>query len=158
MGAKLKFTPELGQAICAMVRSGVTVGVAASASRIARGTVYDWKSRGDRGEPEFAEFAVDLEEALASVEVVITKNVIAFSREDWKAGAFWLKARNREVYGEEVTIRHLQKGMQDMLSDVRPHMSDGAYGELLNALAQAMGIESLVGGAEALSGDEDPTH
>lgn len=155
-----KFTPEIGTTICKLIACGIPVGVAAQSEGIGRRTLYDWRERGKaEGAGPLFDFHEAIERALAQAEASITMNVVSAARDDWKAGAFWLKCRNRELYGEEVTIRHLQKGMQDMLDDVRPHMSDGAFTELLNALAQAMGVAELAPGATALAADDsDRTH
>lgn len=153
-----KFTPAIGEAICKLIRHGIPVGVAAQSEGIGRATLYDWREKGRAaGEGVLFEFHEAIERALGTAEVAITMNVITAAADDWKAGAFWLKCRNRELYGDEVTVKHLQQGMQDMLEDVRPHMSASAYAELLNALAQAMGIEQLAAGTAAgLEGAADP--
>lgn len=143
MGAP-KFTPELGKAIAELVRQGVPVGTAARAKRVGKATVYDWRARGQKGEQPYANFLEELETAMGEVEIEITENVIKAAAEDWKAGAFWLKCRNPEVYGDEIKItQQVQRGVEESFDAMRPHMSDGAYLEMLHAYAKVMGVEGL---------------
>ena len=107
-------------------------------------------------DPQIAHIAytagvIDIEVALAKAEAAITFNVVSAAKKDWKAGAFWLKCRNRELYGDELTInQQVQRGVQDMLDDVLPHMSEAAGAELLHAIGKVMGVERVV--AEAARG------
>lgn len=160
MPAKLKLTPEISAAICKLVRLGVPIGVAARAEGIAKSTLYDWRERGARGEPGFAEFHEQIEDALAKAEAAITMNVVSAAQSDWKAGAFWLKCRNRQLYGDEITItQQVQTGVQQLLDDVSEHMSIGARKELWHAVAKVMGVDALAEGAlggirELTAGDD----
>lgn len=153
-GRPTKFTPELGAAICKIVRAGVPVGVAAARKRIAKTTLYDWRKRGEQGEEPFAAFAADIEAAQAECEEKITYNVIAASKEDWKAGAFYLKCRHPEIYGDKIEVtQQVRRGVEEMFDAFRPHMSDPAYLEMLHAFEKVMGVEGLAQ-RSAGAGDE----
>ena len=64
-GRPSAFTPELGARICRMVQSCGFIAVASERCGIHRATVQRWKSRGENGDPEFAEFAQQLADARA---------------------------------------------------------------------------------------------
>ncbi len=157
MARPLKFTPEIGANICKLVRVGIPVGVAARVEGIAKSTLYEWKDRGEAGDPIFVDFAAQLEKALGECEVAITLNVIKLSKEDWRAGAFWLKCRNPEQYGDRLEItQQVQRNAEETFDAMRPHMSDAAYLEMLHAFAKVTGLEGVgdraTGRAEESSG------
>lgn len=61
----LKFTPELGRQVCAIVRRVGFEKTAAELARVHRNTLRNWRERGERGEEPFVEFALDLAQAKA---------------------------------------------------------------------------------------------
>ena len=152
MAAKT-FTPALGKTICDQVRGGTAVSAAAELNRVSRAVVYQWRDKGLAGDPEYEAFALDLKAAQAEAERDITKHVVRHAEADWRAGAFWLKAHNRELYGDELTItQQVQRATEDLVDRVQPLMSEGAFNELLYALGQIMGVAGVVAREVSLGG------
>ena len=150
MAKPLKFTPELGAEICARVRGGSPIAIAAQSCGVGRSTLYDWR---DRPGELFEAFRAELERSAAICEQQITANLVRASRKDWKAGAFWLKCRNRELYGDEITItQQVQRATEDLFDRMQPHMSEAAFNEMLYAAGQVMGVAGVVAREVSLGG------
>jgi transposase-like protein len=152
VGRNTKYTRKKGEAICKLVSLGVTIPAAAATEGISKSTLYNWRNAGERGEKPFDGFLLMLEQALGKAEAAITLNVVRLSREDWKAGAWWLERHNPDME------QKLQAAVQSLLEEVRPLMSESAYAELLQAIAQLMGLPDVAGApAAALVADASGT-
>lgn len=137
MSRRSKYDPKKGEEICKLVRLGVPLGAAAQAEGISKTTLYNWRRMGEAGRAPYRDFVEKIDQALAAAEVSITLNVIRASREDWRAGVWWLERHNPEIE------KKLQAGLQQLLEEVRPHMSESAYEELIRAIAEVMGLADV---------------
>ena len=115
-GRPTLYTPELGVRIAKLVALGVAIGVACAAEGIGRATLYEWRAKSRDGRQPYAGFLAELERALARVEVEITKNVIAASKRDWRAGAWWLERRRPRRYALRQSLR-VEKAPADMTDE-----------------------------------------
>lgn len=104
-GRPTKFTPQLGAAVCKLIGLGVPIGAACQVEGVGRTTLRDWRKQGAAGVEPFDAFVVELERALATVEVQVTINVVKASKRDWRAGAWWLERRRPRRYGVKQTLR-----------------------------------------------------
>lgn len=141
MSRRTKFDPKTGLAIAKLVSLGVPLEAAAQAEGISKSTLYNWRRAGEAGRAPFRQFSEDLDKALAAAEVSITLNVVRASRDDWRAGAWWLERRNPALE------QKLQSALQQFIEELRPNMSEAAYAELIQAIAKVMGVTEL--GAES---------
>jgi hypothetical protein len=97
-------TPTLVESLCKTLSIGVDVHTACLREGIARATYYDWRRRGigtDELEPEepFASFTEAVDRAMANAEARFLAHITKASENDWRAAAWVLERRNREVYG-----------------------------------------------------------
>lgn len=140
MGRRTKYNRKKAEAICKLVSLGVPIPAAAASEGICKSTLYNWRAAGERGEKPFDQFLHQLEVALGKAEAAITLNVVKLSRDDWKAGAWWLERHNPDQ------DQKLQAALQALIEEVRPLMSETAYAELIQAIAQLMGLSEPVAG------------
>lgn len=64
-GRPSAYTPELGARIVAAVARLGFISLAAELNGVSRATVHRWTQRGEKGDPEFADFAADVARAKA---------------------------------------------------------------------------------------------
>lgn len=138
MTRRSKFTPATGARICKLVGLGVTLEAAAGHEGVSKQTVYNWRDQGRAGRtPGYVTFAKQLQQAMAKAEVTQTKNVIAWAKRDWKAGAWWLERRRPGVYGDRSKIEHHLMGEVERVLDVgKAVLTAGQYEVLLGALSK----------------------
>lgn len=117
MGRHTKLTPAVQDAIEKSVSVGIDVESACQREGIGRRTLYEWVRRGETGEEPYLSFALAMERAQAVVTARITRNVIKASKEDWRAGAWWLERRRNSVYGppkQHITHEAIAKEVESM--------------------------------------------
>lgn len=105
MTKPLKLTPALQAAICKLIRVGVHPRTACAAEGIHRATYYEWRKRGEEGEEPFAAFLDATNCALAAVHGELEQGLVIASRADWRAGAWLLSKRARDVYGDRHAVQ-----------------------------------------------------
>ncbi|HEX5570908.1 MAG TPA: hypothetical protein VFX31_05955 [Ktedonobacterales bacterium] len=104
MGRRTALTPELQAEICDVLGCGVDVETACRRVGIDKTTYYNWLKRGRAGEQPFAEFLDAADQAMATLEVDVTRNIIRASKSRWQAGAWWIKwQRTQGVQRVELT-------------------------------------------------------
>jgi hypothetical protein len=104
MARPCKLTEELMVSLCKTLSIGVDVNTACLREGISRATYYVWRQRGLGGEghePEepYAQFVEAVDKAIANAEARMLANVVKAADSDWRAAAWFLERRNREVYG-----------------------------------------------------------
>jgi len=139
-GRPSKFTRELGDKICKLVAAGVSVEAAAAFERVSKATVYSWREQGMAGKKPFADFAAELERAQSSVEARLSMNVVTRSKDDWRAGAWFLERRMAERFGEQGKLeRKLEEIVEKVLDAARQEMDSDSHQRLLRKLAREGG-------------------
>src|SRR5436309_11236469 len=95
-----KLTAAVRKTICDAVREGSSFEGACEAAGVAVSTGHEWFARGmgrdPRGRPaaaSFAEFAEALTRARAEAELREVKQIVAASKDDWRAAAWLLERR-----------------------------------------------------------------
>lgn len=116
-GGGTTLTEQTKNAFLTRLRSGVPAAVAGRACGIKDQTLYSWMKRGrqaaakaDEGAPltpyeeRLLEFHNDLERVYAEVQVVLAGRIVAASEDEWKAAAWLLARRHRDIWGDQVAI------------------------------------------------------
>jgi hypothetical protein len=102
---KKKFTPELGNKICALVRAGNYVETAMVASGITRQTLMRWLRAGKAGESkELVEFNERYSKACAESEALFLGVIQKSAAEHWQAAAWILERRFPEKWGKRERV------------------------------------------------------
>jgi hypothetical protein len=95
-GRPTKYTQELGIEICKSLRLGLPITTTAQYHRLAPQTLQEWINRGFNGDPEFEEFAFDVDRSRAGFVrdnlEVIARTAKSGKGNSWIAGA-WLCER-----------------------------------------------------------------
>jgi len=110
------YTARLGREICARVKGGATVRVAAQTLGIARSTIYSWRELGRDGREPYADFAARLERAQAGAEIHVMQQIVAAAASDWRAGAWWLERRFPKRWGLRQTVR-LERALSSLTDE-----------------------------------------
>lgn len=100
-GRPTKFTRELGRAICVRVELIGFEGVAAEREGIHRDTVRNWRERGEKGEPDFEDFARELATAKATY---MERELGRVDDAKWK-----LERLDRRMFGSNQRVEHTGK-------------------------------------------------
>lgn len=99
IGRPSSLTPELEAKLLNALRSGSSVPDAARFCGLSPATVEGWVQRG-RGkleaygrpaDPQYVRFARMVDEARATVKVLVVGNLVAQTRNDWRAAAYYLR-------------------------------------------------------------------
>lgn len=98
MAAVTKFTSETRGAILAALRIGVGLERTAQAAGVSRQTLWRWLRRAMREEEngeetEYVRFAVAVGQVDGEILGQVESNIVQASREDWRAGAWYLSRR-----------------------------------------------------------------
>lgn len=101
-GRPTRFTPKLGQRICARVAKVGFEAVAAELVGVHRHTLRHWRERGEKGEEPFAEFAAELAAAKAQY---IRGELAKVEDPRWK-----LERMDREQFGQGQKVEHTGPG------------------------------------------------
>jgi len=98
-GRPSKLTPAVQASICAAVRAGNFLEVAAEAAGVSRATVFEWIARGEgrdaqrRRDRVYADFADAIRQANAEAEIRAVTAWTEQARHDWRATAAFLARR-----------------------------------------------------------------
>jgi hypothetical protein len=103
-GRKTALTPEVGDRLVAMLRSGNYLEVAARAAGVHRNTLSEWMRRGRAGEEPYAELAARVTRALAEGEAHNVAQIAKAARESWQAAAWLLERQYPDRWGR-VSVR-----------------------------------------------------
>lgn len=104
-----KLTPKVAERICLAVRNGSALATAAALAGVDQSTLFRWIRRGKMGQASYAQFVVDLEQALAVAEIRdLTRIRAAAERGVWQAAAWHLERRwpERLAAVRRLSIRH----------------------------------------------------
>ena len=104
-----KYTPELHENICKLIRAGNYRETACAAVGIHSGTLRKWLRAAAAGDSRYIKLAEDMAEAEAVAEsrfnTVITASAgTAQKPGDWKAAAWWLERRFPHRYGPQIKV------------------------------------------------------
>jgi hypothetical protein len=100
MARPTKLTPELQTQIVAYITAGSYVETAAKAAGICKDTLYEWLSRGAKGDEPYRAFSDAVQRALGQGElrdIAIIDN--AAKNGVWQAAAWKLERRNPKMWG-----------------------------------------------------------
>ncbi len=99
--------------------------------------------KGRRGNRDYAQFALRVDQAIAECEKRLVDRVVEASADN-AAHAEWLLERRfpKEWAKRSYTNVEVQNQVEKLLTSVKEHMSLGAYGELVRALAHLSGMDS----------------
>lgn len=95
-----KFTPERTSIIIRALREGNTQEVSSRLAGISRTLFRDWRTKGKEGDPRYAQFAEDIDNALAEAEAEMVARVRTASFDTWQAAAWWLERRKPDDWGK----------------------------------------------------------
>jgi hypothetical protein len=93
---KTTLTPQLGERLALMLRSGVPLATAAAAVNVSRATLYRWLAR---PEPLYVAFREQIEKARAQGEVALVHQIVRESEERWESAASLLERLDPEQFG-----------------------------------------------------------
>lgn len=109
VGRPSKFTEDVRTSIIDSLKAGSTYDQAALVAGIAPSTLYDWKAKGESGEPEFSEFLEEIKTAEAKGDLDLLKRIRSASIDPkfWTAAAWILERRHPETWGKQrIDINH----------------------------------------------------
>lgn len=108
-GRPTKLNREVIDRLLLAVRNGSTLETAAALAGVDQSTLFRWIQRGKMGQAPYAQFVVDLEQALAVAEIRdLTRIRRAAERGVWQAAAWHLERRWPERWAavRKSVIRH----------------------------------------------------
>lgn len=141
-GRPTKYTRAIGEQICKLVRSGVSVEAAAQSQGISKATVYSWREQGFNGKELYADFATALDKAQADIEARLTLNITHRAKDDWRAAAWYLERRRAERFAEQGSLdRKLQSEYVRMLDAAKRTLDPQSYQAFVAALSAEDGEE-----------------
>ena len=138
---KTKLTAELASKITTALRSGNFQHVAARFAGIDPSTFYEWMTRGEAGEPQYAEFRESVLRARADSEVhAVTGVRAAMTSEDanvgLKARTWFLEHAFPERWGRRQVLQH--EGREGGPVDLRVDFGDEEVRNLGHALLEKL--------------------
>ena len=106
-----KLTPETQAKIVQAVRAGAFIETAAAYAGISKVTLYDWMKRGNKApHGKFRDFLNAVTQAFSEATVADLAQISAAAAKDWRAAAYRLEKRERNLYGPHVQISGLGGG------------------------------------------------
>lgn len=127
MGSRV--TDDMRVSVLKGISAGMTLTMAAANAGVGRTTI--WRlAKVDEG------FARALQIAEAQRQHVLMGEVREYggARQDWRAPA-WILEHTTPEFGQRVNVQEQAQRLHEaMIEAVRHHMSEGAFGELLDAL------------------------
>lgn len=137
----------VGELIVLAVRAGCFRAEAARNAGVGRTTIHNWEERGEDAialaeehvkegqqvNPEdvpeedrpYVQFALDLDQAEAEVELWHVRNIKGAAAKDWKASAWWLARKHPERWGVR---EHPDSGGGVTLADIERMVDEAAEG------------------------------
>lgn len=148
-GRPPKLNDALTRTIAASVKGGIGLARAAQMAGIGKATVFDWMARGAREQQDgrdtrYTRFAKEIAESRASAIAICESTVLhaAVRKQDWRAAVTYLERTVPQEWGRKDSVSvNIQGALQEMLDQVQPRMSAGAFQELLMALAEVHGVK-----------------
>jgi len=104
LDARNKFTPEVAEEICKLIRRGNYRETAAAASGVTGRTLRRWLYAAANGDERYALFAADLEVAEAEAESRDVAMVGIAAGKDWRAAAWRLERKYPHKYGQQIKV------------------------------------------------------
>jgi transposase-like protein len=107
-GRPTSLTPELQDAIVALVKSGNDVKTACAVVGVGRTTYYRWMARGASDDPADAAyrvFAAEVEQARAIAEAALVRSLADVSRLNWRVALERLERMYPHKWGPPVRAR-----------------------------------------------------
>lgn len=142
----VKFSPEVATKLAASVSSGTPITIACRLVGVSRQSYYNWLRA-------HHDFAAEMHRAEGIRQEGVLQRLIAKGEKDWRADS-WVLERTSEDFREVKDVNlQVSKGVERVLDEVRAHMSEGAYGELIAAVAIVQGVAGA-GAEQAADGDE----
>lgn len=96
-----KLTPEAQKAITDAIAVGNYFETACAIAGVSKQQAYEWLKKGAKGKKPFAAFRTAVEEAMSRCEQARVATVLAASREQWQAAAWWLERRFPQKWGRK---------------------------------------------------------
>jgi hypothetical protein len=170
-----KLTPEVHRRIVDYLKAGAYLETAAAGAGVSKTTLYDWLRRGARATTgPHHDFAEAVQHATAEDELrgVLQVERIAGgavrpiacpkcgtavpvpaapTNVQLQALLWKLERKYSDRYGGKLKLEHserVQRSLESALEAARPFMRQESYADVIQALAQAMGLEDLVGSAD----------
>ena len=144
-------TPAVHADIIKLVSAGVPLDRAARSSGFDPACVRKWIRWGKSGKGEpYDSFSHDVEWHKADAIARCAISVQKASKEDWRAGAWYLERVDPDNFGRKNSLKvEVRRGVQDLLELVEPRMSEEAFGELVHAIASIQGVDEEEAGSES---------
>jgi len=165
-GRPTRCTPELAEALGAMVVRGASIKHAAEAQGVPRSLVYDWMEKGKAPDNEpYTGFSDTLRRLLAQAQAEAEIRVYE-GRKGWRGAVRWLEAKDPDTWrrterrdmchrmtGADITIPFTEPGREaadaacKALEDALAAGPDGAAAAQRNAEADQQAVAAEVGAA-----------
>lgn len=102
IGRPSKLTPAVQKKIVKALAAGATHDLAALYAGISRTSFYEWKAKGEAGDPNFTDFsdAIALAEGKGAVELLETIQTAVKDPKEWRAATWILERRYPDDYGK----------------------------------------------------------
>ena len=137
------YTEEVAAQIVGYITGGLYITAACELAGISRQTYYNWQRRGQKGEAPYDDFLKRVREAEAKAEARLSTHIEKMAADDWRAAAWKLERRFPDKYGVRSTTKvEVSRSIEKLLDAVQEHMSEGAYDELVGALAALQGLDA----------------
>ena len=138
MAGDVRYTPEQQRAIIGEIvkeiADGIPISVACKESGIAKSTFYKWLI-------EQPDFERDVSKAEGKRQAALIRELRAAGKLDWRAHG-WQLERTSEDFRESKDVRvHVEKGVQQVLEAVRGKVSQAAWDEFVDAIADLQGVD-----------------
>ncbi|HEY9772126.1 MAG TPA: hypothetical protein V6C71_27080 [Coleofasciculaceae cyanobacterium] len=148
MGRQTKLTETVKQTIIDNIEQGLNYESACLGANVSYSTFREWMRRGtdtdsNRQSNElYAEFAEDVNRAVATSEINLIRSINQAAKTDWKAAAWILERRFPQHWSNSRKIKQeADKKVQQLLSNLFWLLPTDSYQELLKALSQIDSID-----------------
>lgn len=142
----------------AALRKGSSIRAAAQSVRLHKSTVHEWLRCGrlEDGPKALQEFALDVDQAIAAGEVVLSGHIYkAAGKGQWQAAAWILERKNPEEWAKRDP--ELERSEQSRIEEMRRlHrvMKEGAYFEGVVRVNQSL---EMTGDSQDGSSSQEPS-
>lgn len=155
-GRPSKFSLEIQEAVCKTLQYGVDVETACRREGISQATYYRWRKQGEEGTEPFASFLAATEQAMSTVEMKVTAQILRASQTQWQAGAWWLRFRKT---GGKQQVELTGPNGQPITGTLSPETAEQIRQHILYGSRAELPENTRPGQEEAASapdGTEDP--
>jgi len=142
IGNSYKYTPELKQKLCKLLREGNFVKTACDAVGISTPTYYLWQKESEEGNPTFKDFAHDVKKAIADAEtevVGILKQLALGDEEDppdFRAIQFYLTRRHPHWNENKRIEIEVNDKMEEIFDKIQGVLPEEYYNAVLSTLGE----------------------